>query len=186
MKFVLFVALLNELPNHLVPKDVDLVYTGVGKVNAAIITAQYLKDLDPKQTKVINFGSAGSSLPKMNLYRCTKFSQHDMNAEPLAPKHHTPFDELFYSDSSAILTFSDYGHECVTQDKFETQPEPGFIYDMEAYSIAKICKKQGFDFYCFKFVSDDGDASEWEKNHDKGVDMFLDELNKIKRLDILK
>lgn len=176
MKLVLFVALPSELPQHLVPQNVELVYTGVGKVNAAITVARHLKDHHPFETKVFNFGSAGSSLPKMNLYKCTKFSQHDMNAEPLAPKYHTPFDN---NEIASTLVFSEDGYECATQDTFETNPREGFIYDMEAYSIAKVCKKHGFDFQCFKFVSDSGNADEWEKNHDKGIELFLEEFKKF-------
>lgn len=181
MKSILFVAIPSELPRNLVPPSTELIYTGVGKVNAAMIAVQHLKDLNPATTQVLNFGSAGSSLPKMNLYKCAKFSQHDMNAEPLAPKYHTPFDELLYSESTSTLVFNEDNHECVTQDTFEKNPKEGFIYDMEAYSIAKVCKKFGFDFQCYKFVSDSGDADEWEKNHDKGIDLFLSELKKISK-----
>ena len=41
--------------------DWQIVYSGVGKVNAAIKTTEILKDLSPSETIVINFGSAGSS-----------------------------------------------------------------------------------------------------------------------------
>ena len=45
--------------------------------------------------------------------------------------------------------------------------------DMEAYSIAKVCKIFGFDFVAYKFVSDDGNADEWEQNHMNGADLFM-------------
>jgi len=179
MKIVLFVALASELPVERVPEGIDVVYTGCGKVNAAIVTSQYLASVDPAETLVVNFGSAGSALPKMKLYECTKFGQHDMRAEPLAARHQTPFDELFYPGLMSPIIFGEGGYECATQDVFETRPIDGYIYDMEAYSIAKVCKKYGFGFRCFKFVSDEGDVTDWAQNHDKGIDLFLTELKKI-------
>ena len=59
MKVILFVALPSELPKELVPNGIDVVYTGVGKVNAAIKATETLKDLDPTDVVVINYGSAG-------------------------------------------------------------------------------------------------------------------------------
>jgi adenosylhomocysteine nucleosidase len=52
------------------------------------------------------------------------------------------------------------------------------ICDMEAYSLAKVCKIYGFDFTSYKYVSDSGNPSDWEKNHNKGIQLFLNELNK--------
>jgi adenosylhomocysteine nucleosidase len=179
MKVVLFVALPSELPVERVPEGVEVVYTGCGKVNAAIVASRHLVGAEPAETVVVNFGSAGSTLLKMRLYECTKFGQHDMNEEPLAVKHQTPFDEMFYPGLTNPIVFGEGGYACATQDVFETCPHEGFIYDMEAYSLAKVCKKYGFDFRCFKFVSDEGDASDWVRNHDKGIELFLLELEKI-------
>jgi nucleoside phosphorylase len=47
---------------------------------------------------------------------------------------------------------------------------------MEAYSIAKVCKIYGFDFVSYKFISDNGDANDWKKNHNKGIAKFLEKL----------
>ena len=179
LKTILFVALPGELPIEVIPPGVEIIYTGVGKINAAISAVITLKDLDPKTTRVVNFGSAGSLLPKMQLYQCTYFSQHDMNAEPLAPSHHTPFDDLFYKGRTDTLRFGENGHICATQDSFEKNPQDIFIYDMEAYALAKVCKKMGFQFHCFKFVSDGGEAEDWKENHGKVIDLFVDVLNKL-------
>jgi adenosylhomocysteine nucleosidase len=64
---------------------------------------------------------------------------------------------------------------CRTQDKFEDNPVG--IFDMEAYSIAKVCKMYGFDFTAYKYISDAGDSTDWEENHRKGTYLFLKQLN---------
>jgi adenosylhomocysteine nucleosidase len=174
MKVILFVALENELPEEVVPKGIKIIYTGVGKVNAAIKSTKELIKNDPSNTIVINFGSAGSNLPKFNLYKCTRFIQGDMNAEPFAPKTETPFDK-----NGKEIVFRQNGYQCCTQDTFENNPKGELVYDMEAYSIAKVCKYFGFDFHCYKFVSDDGNADEWEINHNKGINLFLEELKTL-------
>ena len=76
---ILIVALPEEfkLP---VPDDWQIVYSGVGKVNAAIKTTEILKDLSPSETIVINFGSAGSSDYKIGeLIKCLQFQQGDID-----------------------------------------------------------------------------------------------------------
>lgn len=102
-----------------------------------------------------------------------------MNAEPLAPLHHTPFDEQFYQHQTDTIRFGVGGYSCATQDAFEKNPRNDFIYDMEAYALAKVCSRMGFQFHCFKFVSDDGAPEDWKENHNKGVDLFIDVLNRL-------
>jgi adenosylhomocysteine nucleosidase len=50
------------------------------------------------------------------------------------------------------------------------------VCDMEAYSIAKVCKIYGFDFVSYKYISDNGDANDWKQNHNKGIEKFLEKL----------
>jgi adenosylhomocysteine nucleosidase len=175
MKVILFVALPSELPKELVPNGIDVVYTGVGKVNAAIKATETLKDLDPKDVMVMNYGSAGGHAVMVgNLFKCKTFIQNDMDARPFADKTKTPFDnETLMGD----IDFNGLGYnKCYTQDHFQTIPS--VICDMEAYSIAKVCKIYGFDFTAYKYVSDSGNADDWETNHNKGIEMFLKELQK--------
>jgi len=47
---------------------------------------------------------------------------------------------------------------------------------MESYSIAKVCKIYGFDFTAYKYVSDSGNPDDWQVNHNKGIEMFLNKL----------
>ena len=48
---------------------------------------------------------------------------------------------------------------------------------MEAYSLAKVCRKFSIPFISFKYISDsaDGDAGyDWEKNLKKGQQLFVE------------
>lgn len=179
---IVFVALESELPRALVPPNVSVHYTGVGKVNAAIKATDVIKDCitydaTPNDLVILNYGSAGSNtIPKGTLAKCKHFIQNDMNT-PFSANHGTPFDELLDKQfKEPILDFGS-GYVCRTQDRFEYNPQG--IFDMEAYSIAKVCKMYGFNFTAYKYISDGGDANDWEANHRKGADLFLSILNKI-------
>lgn len=184
-KIILFVALESELPKDRIPDDVKVYYTGVGKVNAAIKATEVLYAAynygteTSDNTLVLNYGSAGSTtIPKGTLVDCSYFIQQDMNT-PFGEKYTTPFDELIYPDLvDAPIQFG-VGYVCRTQDKFETKPKG--IFDMEAYSIAKVCKIYGFDFRAYKYISDGGDTTDWNENHSNGIDKFLEILNEIKK-----
>ena len=173
---VVFVALPSEF--QLDHPNITVVYTGVGKVNAAIMATKTLPLYNPEDTIVFNYGSAGSKvLIKNLLYKCTKFEQFDMDARPLVDSIGiTPFDNEIYPKIESLIVFEDSGYLCSTADKFQENPSAPIV-DMEAYSIAKVCKIFGFDFAAYKFVSDNGDANEWEQNHMNGADLFMEVLN---------
>jgi adenosylhomocysteine nucleosidase len=174
---VIFVALESEFSNDNLPENVKVHYTGVGKVNAAIKATQVLLSCDPSKTIVFNYGSAGSQdLSKNNLYKCTKFIQYDMDARPLCELYETPYDDSKYPEISSIINFGDEGYLCASADQFQESPTSQIV-DMEAYSIAKVCKIFGFDFTSYKFVSDNGDADDWKQNHMNGIDLFMKVLN---------
>ena len=173
MHIKLFVAIPSEFPLDLCPEGVELIYTGVGKVNAAISATQHLMHLNPRTTIVLNYGSAGSAVhPVHSILKCKRFQQADMDARPLAEKGHTPFDELLYPHVERdILVFEEGGILCTTQDTFQQKPVYE-VNDMEAYGIAKVCRIMGMDFTAYKFISDSGDANDWEDNHHLGVEQF--------------
>lgn len=172
-RIILFVALESELPKDTIPMGVEVHYTGVGKVNAAIKATAILHN-KTDDVIVLNYGSAGSNTtPKGTLAGCKYFIQKDMDT-PFGLPHSTPFDELIYPELKHPALEFGSGFVCRTQDRFEDNPDG--IYDMEAYSIAKVCKIYGFDFTSYKYISDGGDTNEWEENHRKGADLFLKEL----------
>lgn len=181
-RIILFVALESELPKDKIPKGVEVYYTGVGKVNAAIKASEVISHIrtfgaSGDDTLILNYGSAGSNtLPKGTLADCRYFIQNDMNT-PFGLNHQTPFDDLIYPQIKEPTIEFGSGYVCRTQDRFEDNPQG--VFDMEAYSIAKVCKINGFDFIAYKYISDGGDVDDWEVNHSKGADLFLEQLKKI-------
>ena len=66
--------------------DYDVLYTGVGKVNAAIRLQQRFGKFGSyiPYDRVINYGTAGSrKIKKKTLVDCTKFVQRDMDVPGL-------------------------------------------------------------------------------------------------------
>jgi adenosylhomocysteine nucleosidase len=153
---LLIMALEGELPRDMAT-GWTIVYTGVGKVNAAIALGDAIAMLQP--THVVNYGSAGALRPGLaGLHRVTRFLQRDMDVRALGfALGQTPFE-----DDSEILAGTG-GLCCGTGDQFVSAPPEltSDLVDMEAYALAKICKQKAIDFHCFKFISDnaDGDAA---------------------------
>ena len=91
-----------------------------------------------------------------------------MDATPLGFKiGQTPFDEI------EEINFGSAGYSCGTGDSFVTDMTPyDDVVDMEAYALAKTCRNFGKDFVSYKYISDDGNADDWEKNCGKGIIEF--------------
>jgi adenosylhomocysteine nucleosidase len=162
---------------------VPVLYTGIGKVNAAIALMRRLSDYRQAGRMpelVVNFGTAGGvNVPARTLVGCRRFVDRDMDVGALgfAPGV-TPFDEL-----PAMLEFAPRFAAlpdaiCGTGDSFATRPHSldCDVVDMEGYALAKACRVQGVDFACAKYVSDgaDGEAAEhWKENVAGAADAFV-------------
>tara|TARA_B100000131_G_C17811841_1_gene489976 strand:- start:72 stop:617 length:546 start_codon:yes stop_codon:yes gene_type:complete len=153
----------------------DVLYTGVGKVNATyklteLLTRVYGKD---RFDLVINYGTAASKTYS-GLVDCTKFIQRDMDATPMGLKiGETPFDkEPSMIDFSHIKNPIGKNLCCYTGDSFVTDIQYMDVVDMEAYALAKTCRNFGINFVSYKYISDDGNADDWEKNCGKGMEEF--------------
>lgn len=147
--------------------DIPVLYTGVGKVNAAYALAKAIHTRRPKE--IINLGSAGSPVHRAGeLVCCTRFIQRDMDVQPLgfAP-FQTPFEDhpTVLENGREVEGLTAY--TCGTGDNFHTDGshEEYGVMDMEAYALAKLCHVESIPFTCIKFISDGADgaaAAEWE------------------------
>ena len=176
-KNVLIVSALEQETNGQL-EGYRVLHTGVGKVNAAIqltkvLHKAHLYYLPPMPKLVINYGTAGSkNLPIGELVSCTKFVQRDMNITQLGfYEGQTPFE----SPNSMIV--------CGTGDNFveDTEKESSFIevFDMEAYSLAKVCRDYNVPFISFKYITDNANehsAKDWEENCSDGTQLFKDKI----------
>ena len=153
-------------------ENYPILFTGVGKVNATYNLMKVLQEDD--YDLIINYGTAASKVYD-GLVDCTMFIQRDMDATPLGFKiGETPFEEEpSMVDFSHIKNPIGLNTFCYTGDTFETNiSQYDDVVDMEAYALAKTCRNLGKDFVSYKYISDDGDAEDWEKNCGKGVKEF--------------
>jgi adenosylhomocysteine nucleosidase len=171
---ILVVALEAELPRAMAP-DWHIVYTGVGKINAAVTLCTALDHLRPRA--VVNYGTAGSLKPGLRgIHRVTRFLQRDMDVRALGFElGQTPFED------DLLIDLGPAGLSCGTGDHFVSAPPElaSDLVDMEAYALAKICQQRGVDFHCFKFISDnaDGDAAtDWATQLETGAHLFVETI----------
>ena len=174
---LILVAVEEELRQKDLP-DLQIHYTGVGKINASIKALEIIKDHSP--TQIINYGTAGSLNKRLNgLVEVTEFYQRDMDASPLGFKiGQTPFDNV------EEIKFGKGGYSCGTGDSFVTQTPKlkTDLVDMEAYAIAKICYLKDIKFRCFKYISDNADGGandDWTKNVSMGKKLFIKRIRDL-------
>ncbi len=162
---------------------IPVLYTGVGKVNAAMVLtralAQY-RHAGRTLPRVVNFGSAGSRrFATGAVVACTTFQQRDMDVSGLGfARGITPYEE-----TPAVIGFpSPFGAlphaSCGTGDSFDTSGQTLHcdVVDMEAYALAKVCHVEGTAFACAKYVSDGADhaaAADWQANLHRAAEQFL-------------
>ena len=174
--------------------DYDVLYTGVGKVNAAIRLQQRFGKYGSHipYDKVINYGTAGSrKIKKKTLVDCTKFVQRDMDVTGLGfMRGETPFDQnppVIIQQQN--IEFNPIGRNatCGTGDNFVEDKTNyyGEVVDMEAYALAKVCYLYDVPFISFKYITDGADEQaheDWEANLADGIVEFkkkvLDKLPK--------
>ena len=176
MKDIILIALEQEAP-HMAEWD-NVFFTGVGKVNAAIMTARLIERYTPHT--VYNFGTAGGVRVSSGIHEMQNFVQRDMMCCELgsAPGQ-TPFEE------NIELTFGD-GLLCSTGDNFVTDPSTlaymPDVVDMEAYAIAKACIFAGVEFKCYKYVSDQADenaSKDWQDTVADGEKHYIEIYQQI-------
>ena len=159
-------------------KDVDVVYTGVGKVNAAYQLTKAISKRKPDI--VINLGSAGSHIYETGtVVCCEKFIQRDMNATPLGfSQFQTPFEDSITINHGKKLMVYPFAI-CGTGDSFDINANSSDfdISDMEAYALAKICKSESLTFICVKFISDGAN----HRSHEEWEPALLDGSAKLRK-----
>jgi adenosylhomocysteine nucleosidase len=162
---------------------IPLLYCGVGKVNAAIALTRELSRYahhGKAMPLIVNFGSAGSRVHAAGtLVACHEFVQRDMDVRGLGFELGvTPYDE-----EPPLLTFDPvFTHLpaalCGSGDSFATTDidMECAVVDMEAYALAKVCRRATAKFACAKYVTDGADlsaADDWQRNVHRAAEEFL-------------
>ena len=145
--------------------------SGCGKVNATIAT---MEAIDAGAKKIINYGTAGAVGNISGLVEVTGYVDRDMDVRPLGFRlGQTPFEEGIRIGRKGLVVGSG---DSFAVGKPEIECD---IVEMEAYAIARVCKKYDVEFRCFKYISDKADenaASDWNENIRKGNQLFQELL----------
>jgi adenosylhomocysteine nucleosidase len=181
-KILVLTALGAELDTARAPAGVDVVFTGVGKINTTIAAVLAIQTRKP--SLVINYGTAGKITESLRgLVEVAHVIQRDMNAEPLAPRGTTPYapelDRLSSGHGDVI---------CGTGDSFVTSSDPWLtanrvdVVDMELFALASVCRHQGIPWRAFKFITDDANDfahEHWTANVADGQQLFWDAVKHL-------
>ena len=173
-------------------EDWNVLYTGVGKVNATYkLTKRFgsyhsFPAVRRSHSLVINYGTAGSrELPVGELVDCTRFIQRDMDCTGFGIlKGQTPFEDTeIILDSNSEFNPIGKHYVCGTGDNFvdniEDEIEYVDVFDMEAYALAKVCSYYYVPFISFKYITDNADehsVGDWNDNLGKGVIQFKEKV----------
>jgi len=150
---------------------------GIGKTNSSMNMTEII--LKEKPDVVINFGSCGN-LKDFKVGEVIEVGtvHNNIDVRPFAPYGCTP------ENNECEIKLSNSGIKCFTTDQIYDNSRTDYaqkyleminscdIVDMECYSLAYVCKQYGIDFKSYKWVSDDGDIENWERNAAIGFENF--------------
>jgi adenosylhomocysteine nucleosidase len=171
-KPLIVMALPQESRGRLEAASAQILYTGVGKVNAAAALARRLAELrcaGRSPARVVNLGTAGSrTIAAHTLVGCHRFQQRDMDVSGLGfAIGVTPFDV-----APPVIEFPPMFAQlpqatCSSGDSFATHLHEveAEVIDMEAFALARVCFADGVSFGCAKYITDGADvdaAAHWE------------------------
>lgn len=183
-KLLIITALESELKREALPPGVNIIYTGVGKINASIATYQAIHQHQP--ARIINFGTAGKINPQIHgLLEVGSVIQRDMNAEPLAPRGKTPFSH------NPVKYHSEAGnYVCGTGDSFVNSHDQWLyeqkvdLVDMELFAIAAVAHHHQIPWQSFKYITDDANENsgdDWQDKVNHGQELYLAMMAKLLR-----
>jgi adenosylhomocysteine nucleosidase len=177
-------AMREEAQGLFEAEGASVLYTGLGKVNAAYALMRELKSRAARGEKtslVVNFGTAGSPVfATHEAVEITRFVQRDMDVSALgfAPGV-TPFEEgPAHIEVVKRLVRLPSG-TCGTGDSFETgRPRVECdVVDMEAFALAKVCREEDLPFLSVKYITDGSDHNahnDWAANLPRAAARFLE------------
>ncbi|MFA7437966.1 5'-methylthioadenosine nucleosidase [Castellaniella sp.] len=181
-KWLVAVALPQEFEHTALAHDIPVVYTGVGKLNAALALMDAIERHQPDC--LINYGTAGTLAGRASgLVEVAEVIQRDMNTEPLCPRGVTPFD-----DTPPLFRSGSAGLRCATGDSFLQTTDPWLLeqgvdlVDMELFALAAVCHRKHLRWRAFKFITDNTDGqseTDWTARVHLGQALFMARLDEL-------
>lgn len=153
-------------------KRVVVVLSGIGKVNAAAVTALLIREF--AVTEVINLGVCGGSLPAKSLIVASSVVQYDFDTTAFGDElgQLDGFDSPYIKtddislriacDARGVIASGDKFIADEKQVKFLAERFNAIGFDMESGAVAQICTKAKIKFAVLRVVSDGGNADEYE------------------------
>ena len=178
---IICVALEAELPDFRM-EGYRVLYTGVGKVQAATALAKHLcQSALYKPHEIWNYGTAGGVSGISGLHEVSAFLQRDMMAEPQAPRGSIPFTQPLLGE----IQTAKQGIRCGTGDSFVMEADLWFeqqnidCVDMEGWALAYVAQQYNIKFRSFKYISDMADENameDWSTNVANGAEIFTEKV----------
>ena len=155
-------------------KDIVLIISGIGKVNAAFSTQIIINMFSPKV--IINFGVAGgkegSGLHAGDVVLLDKVCQYDFDLseiDDVSIGYMQDYNTIYYMSNCELYTGNAFKIcTCATGDRF-TRKEyflniikdlSAQVVDMESGAIAQVCTANGVSFLAIKLISDVDNSDE--------------------------
>jgi len=165
--YILAVALEYEFPFS---QEYNILYTGVGKVEATISLCRFLSK-NPHIKTVINVGTAGGiNCQRGSILECGIFHDGQLNYPGYIKNIITTNEQksTIYTFDTFISKICDKKCDCI---------------DMEAYALARVCQKMNVEFLCFKYISDiigeENQESKWVENITSGKKLLKEKIKQI-------
>ena len=168
-------------------KEIAVVLSGIGKVNAAAVTALLISRFGVSE--VINLGVCGGK-ERGAMIVADSVVQYDFDTTAFGDElgqfdgFDSPYiktsdiSERIKCDLRGVIASGDKFIVSEAQVKFLTDKFNAIGFDMESGAVAQICSKSNVRFAVVRVVSDGGDASEYEKFKlvaaQKGIDAVVD------------
>lgn len=168
-------------------KEIAVVLSGIGKVNAAAVTALLISRFGVSE--VINLGVCGGK-ERGAMIVADSVVQYDFDTTAFGDElgqldgFDSPYiktsdiSERIKCDLRGVIASGDKFIASEAQVKFLTDKFNAIGFDMESGAVAQICSKSNVRFAVVRVVSDGGDASEYEKFKlvaaQKGIDAVVD------------
>lgn len=186
-ELILVMALPGESQGLFEKSKIPVHYCGIGKINAAATCAELIALHRPRH--ILNLGTAGSHrFSTHDVIECSAVVQRDMDLSPLGfPKGQTPLDPI-PGKIELKTSFENFKKGvCGTGDSFEIGPPDLHcdLVDMEAYAIAKVCKKMNVSFSAIKYITDGSDHNahnDWRENLKPAASKLLEVYSEFIRI----
>lgn len=138
------------------PRDLPLLVTGVGKVNAALAVSRALADPAARPDLVLNVGTAGALRDGMEgTHVIGRVEQHDLDSVLLEELTGYRYGEPIELGAGPTLATGDvFVSDPTTRGTLALRAD---LVDMEGYAVAAACRLVGVPVTLVKHVSDTAD-----------------------------